>query len=266
VRCLFSTVDVNEILEGAPVHLIADTSGGRWRKPIASAEKIYPNMRLQSSKARTGVYAAFGLKHAQEIPNDCIDVLHKDGVLYPLHAGKPLKQSMLKLMHVPIGLYPKLLAWAEKNNRDNKFYFWPGRKHADINKLLVLVNLTVKEHQMFSKYIQTECDLDELSGFPALRDVAEPRLLNLLRIIKEPKDSIHKIRVSAPFIVSPRMLDPDTPILDQVGIPVLPIGDSFFTGNPKTGNGLGVHLRQLHLVGHHLVKALRSTGEQKQAA
>ena len=67
-------------------------------------------------------------------------------------------------------------------------------------------------------------------------------LLDLLKICAANNDE--QIYINSPFVSKPSVnLKP----LDQKinGVEVYPIGDSLFQGNPKVGNGLGVHLANI---------------------
>ena len=257
VRCLFVEQDSLDWLAKAPVHLLVDASGARWRKPRKLEERIYPGLLLKQATTQAKSYVDYGVVRSSSIPNSRVGVRHKDGWLQPSYRNGVIKQSLIKVQGIPVACYQPLLQWIQKNNQDNKFYLWPGRKHADINQLLLFVSMTVKEHEVLSRLISDEgvelIDLIKWGGFKSNLDL---RLQILLREIYYHEKTGCTALVSQPFIFEPRMLDPDVATDTFHAIPVLPIGDTFFNGNPKTGNGLGVHLHHIHAVSNQLVSAL----------
>lgn len=259
VRCLFVEQNSFDWLAEAPVHLLVDASGARWRKPGKLEEKTYPGLLLKQATNKAQSYLDYGVVRSSSIPNSRVDVRHKDGWLQPLYKNGPIKQSLIKVQDIPIACYQPLLQWIQQNNQDNKFYLWPGRKHAEINRLLLFVSMTVKEHEVLSRFIGDEdIGLIEIIRWDGFKSNLDSRLQSLLRQIYSHEKTCCTTSVSRPFIFEPRMLDPDVASDTLHGVPVLPIGDSFFNGNPKTGNGLGVHIHHIYAVCNHLVGSLTS--------
>lgn len=257
VRCLFVEHDALDWLAELPVHLLIDASGARWRKPEKSEEKIYPGLLLKKATSKAKSYVDCGLVRFSTIPNSRVDVKHKDGWLHPLYKGNVIRQSLIKVQDIPLACYQPLLQWIQKNNSDNKFYLWRCRKNAEINRLLMFVSLTEKEHKILSQFIgETEVDLINIIKWSGFKSSLDSRLQSLFRKIYDYKKSNCTALVSKPFLFEPRMLDPDVISETLHGIPVLPIGDSFFNGNPMTGNGLGVHLKHIRFVRHELMSSL----------
>lgn len=257
VRCLFVEQDPLDWLAEAPVHLLVDASGARWRKPGKLEEKIYPGLLLKQATTQAQSYVDYGVVRSTSIPNSRVDVRHKDGWLQPLYRGGAIKQSLIKVQDIPIACYQPLLQWILQNNQDNKFYLWPGRKHAEINRLLLFVSMTAKEHQVLSRFISGDnVELIDVIQWCEFKSSMDPRLQSLLRQIYAHGKAHCTASVSRPFIFEPRMLDPDVTSDTFHKIPVLPIGDSFFSGNPKSGNGLGVHLHHIRAVSSQLVGSL----------
>ena len=85
----------------------------------------------------------------------------------------------------------------------------------------------------------------------------DPRFQELVKRICHHKEAKKTANLSRPFLFFPKMLDPDSAKRTEADIPVLAIGDSFFCGNPKSGNGLGVHMQHIHLIGQNLSTALK---------
>ena len=257
VRCLFVEQDSLDWLADAPVHLLVDASGARWRKPGKLEEKIYPGLLLRQATTQAQSYVDYGIVRSTSIVNSRVDVRHKDGWLQPLYRGGTIKQSLIKVQDIPIACYQSLLQWIQQNNQDNKFYLWPGRKHAEINRLLLFVSMTAREHQVLSRFISGEdVELIDVIKWCGFKSNLDPRLQILLREIYDHDKTGCTALVSQPFIFEPRMLDPDVATDTFHEIPVLPIGDSFFNGNPKSGNGLGVHLHHIRAVSSQLVGSL----------
>ncbi len=258
VRCLFTGSSDTSWLPADKLHLVIDASGGRWRQFADKGEEVFPGLHLKHCQARARGFGRFGLTHADAVPGECIDVLKKGAWLHPLYKGKVCKQSMLKVSDIPVELYSDLLAQLAKNNRDNKFYLWPGHQSGGRKRMLLIVNLSSAEHEALQKYIDGELSLGSLIQWPSFRSVLDARLQALLKLIKKRGKNAEMVRISRPFVLEPRMLDPDQTAESFNGVPVLSIGDSFFNGNPKSGNGLGVHLGHIATVAEQITTALQS--------
>lgn len=257
VRCLFTAKSPMSWLPTENIHLLVDASGGRWREFPGAQEEVFPGLHLKHCRERAQGFGSYGLLRSDAIAGERIDVLKKGAWLYPLYKGKPCRQSMLKVSDIPIALHSPLMAFLSKNNRDNKFYLWPGRQAGDRKRLLLLVNLSSAEHEALQKFIDNEVSLQSLTQWPRFSSALDVRLQSLMKLIKKHEQRAANVRVARPFVMSPRMLDPDNPQESFKGVPVLSIGDSFFNGNPKSGNGLGVHLGHIGTVAEHMATAMQ---------
>lgn len=164
--------------------------------------------------------------------------------LRPLIDGQPIAICNLKITGIRAELFDELIRWCSKYNHDGKFYVWPGNLFPSVNELLVFVCLNTNEIQQFNQLIPACMTIQNVIEKLNVANSLDTRIRDFLRIIGE-QNSSDECYVEPPFFYRP-YLKPD-PIVREMGSGkiAIPIGDSVYNGNPKVGNGLACHIRNV---------------------
>lgn len=149
---------------------------------------------------------------------------------------------MLKITGIPIWYQPFIMKFVRDNNKDNLFYVWPGKLSQSINEILILISLETLSGETISDLFNRRTKLKELYSRIGNEEFWDPRIIQLLELLCGVNAASDDIWIEPPFRFEPhiKLLGNELPRIS--GKPVIPIGDSFFCGHAKVGNGLGHHL------------------------
>ena len=108
---------------------------------------------------------------------------------------------------------------------------------------LILINIEQFYSQKLFDLLSQRMPLGQFLGVDGAHgELLDPRISTLINLIHEMDSGFEDIWVESPFIWEPHI----KLILDKLphmhGKPVIPVGDAFFYGHVKVGNGLGHHL------------------------
>ena len=198
--------------------------------------------QLEYGSFETG-FSKFGVSALDSTANLKITTIQHDGFEYPALLQHPIKIAMFKVSNIPIQFHDEILNAVRQDNSNNRFYFWPGTLAKDVNRSLLIVNLKKNEYEWLAREIQRPTCLSIfLADFA---DHIETQTLRVLQLIQNRNSSSHmpeNIMVEPPFLFKPYVRVAQQSVQTFYGKPLVPIGDSIFIGNPKTGNGLSKHL------------------------
>ncbi len=199
-------------------------------------------------------FSGFGITNFDDLPMIPLTLVRKGSAFYPTFAETQLKAAMFKLTNVPLELYDTLVAYARENNSDSLIYIWPGTLRAELNSLLILINLSASDYQQVSQLLPQKIDLHSFVTKHSNDLKLDQRILDLFQKILE-GDINKSSKLEPPFLYEPYVYLAGETLPRIAGRPVLRIGDSVFNGHPKVGNGLGSHLVMVGKL-HDLVLSL----------
>ena len=248
VKFYFSPdLDLKQLSDTAINCFFDATSGQLIGSSYNSAE--HPNVSMQYSK-RNLQFSGSGIKQLHNFPNSEVSyteimLKYSEPFHYPFYENSKIYTNMFKLTGIPVSIIQRIHTFIEPLNALNRFFVWEGTLNNEINEGLMLINLTIKEHQILKSQNQTPKKLKSfLESNANILSSLDRDIISVLRVLGE-LDIGNKICFEPPFSYFPHInLEAHTGRFN--GKPIFPIGDSLFSGNPKVGNGLGTHLSFLN--------------------
>ncbi len=251
VKFLFQENYDLSFVEKANTRLVFDATGGRLtekrsaeiREPAPTAIR---RITFPVRKAYGLGFRPFGITHIKDT-QELEMALWADGRhIAPAYGDKLVQVPMMKLINIPIALKKELKRQLSAVNHDGIFYCWEGKLKSQINSLMLFVNLDAESLRVLSSTIDSsmslaEFTLDHASALSAL----DERVVQVFKMLAEDAAHARRIKLEAPFLYAPSILNEAVPFSKVGNIPLIPIGDSTFKGNPKVGNGLGFHLKTI---------------------
>ena len=163
---------------------------------------------------------------------------------YPFHApyigNSRINTHMVKLTGIPEYLLNDVHDFIEPRNSSNLFFLWKGALKDEFNQGLVLINLTSHEYEFLKSRIIDPLEIITfLETDPEISAPLNENIQSLLELLIE-LESNNQIKINPPFKYSPHInLHPECGYLGEKRI--FPVGDAYFCGHPKVGNGLWTH-------------------------
>ena len=155
---------------------------------------------------------------------------------------------MVKLIHIPIRFYDQLIRYIVGHNSDNKFYAWPGTLKAEINQVILIINLKKEEYLFLSEKIQGPTRVDDALRDRSFAEKMDARVIDIFEIVSKISDSADGISIEPPFLFDPYLIKKKGGFDRLYGRPVIPVGDSIYNGNVKLGNGISPHLSHIKYI------------------
>ncbi len=230
-------------LDSKSIDFFFDATGGRRVKceyPISNTQQN--DLKLQDLVKDfnySGINTLNNVPH--EIKNNLeITLKASDAFHFPYIGNSQIYTPIIKLTGIPENLLKEVHEFIEPRNTSNLFFIWQGDLRSDFNEGLVFINLTNKEHSLLNSCIQGFMNLNlflinNKEILSSLDSNIEAFLQMLVKL-----DSSRQIKISQPFSYSP-YINLDAGFGYFEGKRIFPVGDSYFCGNPKVGNGLWTH-------------------------
>lgn len=231
-------------LNSKSINFFFDATGRRLNEceyvssnPQESDLKL-PNAMMDFSYA--GLKQLYNMPYSE--PNHVSFTLKASGAYHFPHIGNSkVHTHMIKLTGIPISLMKAVFDFILPRNASNLFFVWQGVLKDDFNQGLVLINLTAMEHELLTSRIDNSMNLktflkNNSDILPSLNDNIKS-FFEMLVIL----DSNNQIKIDQPFSYLPYInLNAESGSIG--GKRIFPIGDAYFCGHPKVGNGLWTHL------------------------
>ena len=147
-----------------------------------------------------------------------------------------------KITKIDPGLKERFFDRFIRNDYCPGLYFWDGTMKADLNESLLILSLSSPEFSFMTGHVS---EVQSLSTLLERHDNAvdfSDRMKTVIRWLSDNQTGLTPC-IEPPFQWSPYIRFKRKSMLHDR--PVIHIGDSLFNGNPKAGNGLGPHLREL---------------------
>ncbi|MDC0989560.1 hypothetical protein OAR29_03360 [Rhodospirillales bacterium] len=252
VKFLFDANYNLDFLDKTKISLFFDATGGRifneYEKGVSQSDSIkfyLPRLvGLGKHHENHGIIT-------DDVGDEISGFLIKDNkTYYPTLNDVPIITAMLKITSIPATFYPVIFDHIVSKNDDNIFYVWPGKLNLAFNELLLFINLDSSNLKYFCKIIEKRINIKTLlnTGILGVSNI-DPRILGIIDLLGNVLDIGDSVFIEEPFIYKPHVQMLSNSLPRYRGQRLIPVGDSFFTGNPKTGNGLERHLysvREIH--------------------
>lgn len=244
VKFFYSPVIAYKELTHSSIDFFIDATGGRL------PDIDYPSLSTETNDVTlqniVGNFNYTGIIPQNQSPNstqnDFEVILKPSGqVHYPFINDTIIHTPMIKITGVPENLLQRVDDFIKPLNADNKFFIWKGALKADFNEGLIFINLTNKEFDLLQSHLNNPIKLGVfLKNNHDLLSSLHKDIISFIKMLAK-LDKRDKIKIEQPFSYSP-YINLNAGLGQLNGKPIYPIGDSYFTGNPKVGNGLWTHL------------------------
>ncbi len=229
VKFFFRDDPYDDLIKKSCIDLIVDATGGKLYKYYSNHKEKNISLKIPLNKNKND-FLSFVLKE-------------KNNYHYPFFQGKQVINYQFKIVGIAEKLYPSIAQYIKDNNHDNLFYIWIGKLIKKLNEILIIVNIKAKDIKIFHSLLKKRICIEEFEQFDKrLILEIDNRIVELIKIILKIKTKKDNIYFEPPFSYKPRikLFNKDLPkYYDKI---IIPIGDSYYIGNAKVGNGLGMHL------------------------
>ena len=232
-------------IEDSGANLIIDATGGKLEYLYPQTDNLLSELKIRHNEGYTDDFRYAGV-HPYESAKHPISVdlkLH-DGRYYPYLNDKRIHYPMFKMTKIPAAYLDQVMEFASDNNQDNIFYIWRGRLAQEVNEVLILINLQEAGFEHLEKHMSERASLKEFIEIANKgRDgVIDNRIKELANLLAGIDASCYSIKVEPPFRYEPNIKLLPQGITRVFSKPIIPIGDSYYPGHVKVGNGLGYHI------------------------
>lgn len=237
------TIDYSD-LNHPSIDFFIDATGGRYKEiAYSSTNLIKADIALEELIGDfhyTGIVPDNRTHSAQEC--DFKVTLKPSGDFhYPYINEANIHTPMIKITGVPEKLLHKVDDFIRPHNLENKFFLWKGALKSEFNEGLIFINLSIKEYDLLDTTINHTMPISTfLIDYDDILTSLSDDIVSFIKMLKV-LDQEKKIKIEKPFSYSPN-INLNAALGQLNGKPIYSIGDSYFTGNPKVGNGLWTHL------------------------
>ena len=237
-------------LNNKHIGLFFDCTGGRLKESqYISSEKTELNIELNNQNMNFKYAGINQLYNMADSKSKNIKVLLKGSYSrhYPFINNLAIQMYMIKLTGIPKKLFRAVLNFVEKDNVSNLFYTWEGSLKDELNKGLILINLTDIEYKLMILHIDNPMSLrDFLNKNSEIINQLNIKIVSFLEMLIT-IDNDKLVKIEKPFSYCPYInMNAELGYFNNKNI--FPIGDSLFCGNPKVGNGLSFHLEFINKI------------------
>ena len=231
-------------LNNKNITLFFDATGGRIKDNISNlSPQTQLNIKVKNfnlNSMHTGIIQLHNKTYSA--PHHIEVVLKGSGSIhYPYIHNSKIHTHMIKLSGLTKELTKKVFSFIKNANDLNLFYVWEGSLKEEINESLVFINLTAIEYDLMVLRINAAMNLKKfLNQNLDIKTKLNSKIISFLDMLVK-IDSDHLTKIERPFSYCPYInMNPEQGYINDRQI--FPIGDSFFCGHPKFGNGLSIHL------------------------
>lgn len=236
-------IDYSE-LNHPSIDFFIDATGGKFKEiEYTLHNKIKNNVSLEellNNFQYTGIIP--GNRTSNSAQSHFKVTLKPSGDLhYPFIDDDQIHTPMIKITAIPENFLKKVDDFIRPLNIDNKFFLWKGAFKSEFNEGLIFINLLRKEFDLLNDNLNEPMTIhDFFNDHSGILNSLNHDIISFMKMLKD-LDENNQIKIEKPFSYSP-YINLNAEIGQFNGIPIYPIGDAYFTGNPKVGNGLWTHL------------------------
>ena len=228
IKFLFKEDPYDDLIKEPEIDLIVDATAGK-------VHEYYPNHKEKNIL----------LKIPTNKKNDYLEFFLKEtkNYHYPFFLNKQIINYHFKIVGIKENLLASITEYINNNNHDNIFYVWVGKLIKELNEILIIINLKEESLEIFYHLLKKKIPIEKFEQFiEKIKSKVDYRIIKLVKIILKTKTKDDEIYLEPPFSFSPRIKLFNKNLPKFYNKIIIPIGDSYYTGNAKVGNGLGMHL------------------------
>lgn len=220
--------------------IILDASGGRFinNNKLEIKRKLKINRRLPQIKEN------FGQKLSTDNKFNQFELVDFGHTIRPFNNGSPLQIPFLKINYLPTKIKQEFIYFSNELNHDYGIYYWNGVMRDDLNHALLFISLLESEFYLIDDLINSPLRLDQAWDSNLFKEKTSKRLSILFEWLLSKIEKTKMCYLEPLFLWEPFLcIRKEMYISDNTKY--LRIGDSHYIGNPKVGNGLTEHLKEL---------------------
>tara|TARA_Y100000589_G_scaffold315646_1_gene339420 strand:- start:1228 stop:2637 length:1410 start_codon:yes stop_codon:yes gene_type:complete len=228
IKFLFKEDPYDDLIKEPEIDLIVDATAGK-------VHEYYPNHKEKNIL----------LKIPTNKKNDYLEFFLKEtkNYHYPFFLNKQIINYHFKIVGIKENLLASITEYINNNNHDNIFYVWVGKLIKELNEILIIINIKEESLEIFYHLLKKKIPIEKFEQFiEKIKSKVDYRIIKLVKIILKTKTKDDEIYLEPPFSFSPRIKLFNKNLPKFYNKIIIPIGDSYYTGNAKVGNGLGMHL------------------------
>ena len=229
IKFLFKDDPYDDLIKESNVDLLVDATGGKISEFYPSHKEKNILLKIPTNQ-NNKEYLSFFLKE-------------KNNYHYPFFLDKQIINYQFKIVGISENLSTMISKYINENNYDNLFYVWVGKLNKELNEVLIIVNIKEPDIEIFHDLLKKRICIKEFEFFDKkTKSRIDNRIVELIKIILNTKTNLDEIYLEPPFSYTPRIKLFYKNLPTYYDRTIIPIGDSYYTGNAKVGNGLGMHL------------------------
>ena len=212
------------------VTFIINATGNRFNKKMID----HKNYKELSYKNISFANNQFYFNNLKQVQNKEVKVFKSNNFYNLSNENYIANWCIVKIINIPIKKYDFCKNIIEKLNfNENKFFIWKGNLSDDINECLIFINLEENEIKEFININEKLKLKDAIKNL----NLTNKKIIYLFKnLLKEDNN----IEIEPIFYYSPYFIQTiNQKINDKY---IINIGDSYFNGDPKLGNGLALHI------------------------
>lgn len=219
---------------------LIDATGGRFLNQSQGEVKILGNINPRNAEKKL-------LNSGKLLSNSFqnrLKIAQKGNTIFPILDEQKLSLAYLKINYVDQNIKENFINFAHSLG-DFGIYFWDGQMKSNNNRSLIFITLSEEEHNALCLYIKRPMHISTMVQSVSIQKITSNRIVNLIEFIDKysaPESAI----VEPPFRWSPYFVPRSDIQINTTKY--VNIGDSFFNGNPMTGNGLRFHLHEINKI------------------
>ncbi|MCP5381970.1 MAG: hypothetical protein H6912_06335 [Kordiimonadaceae bacterium] len=185
-------------------------------------------------------------------------ILRASGPFHIPYLGQTrILTHLFKITGIPQSLFSEVLDFILPINSKNTFYIWNGVLIEELNHGLVLINISIEEYDILSSVIDNPVNLISfIDNNPDKLNSLNKHIYSLIGRLIE-LDEGNNIKINPPFRYAP-YINLNGELGTFQGKQIFPVGDSYFCGHPKVGNGLWTHLGFINHIVQEIQTSLKS--------
>lgn len=233
-----------DFIEKSGASLIIDTTAGKIDYLYPKADSLLKEINVKQEKEYEEDFSYAGVHPYESAKHPVlVNLKLQEGRYYPYLDDKRIHYPMFKMTKIPVSYLDKVLEFVSKKNQDNIFYVWRGRLNHEINEVLVLINLQESGFNYLAKHMTKRVSLQDFIEITntSKKGVIDDRVKDLAKFITNLDKSCDSAKVEPPFRYEPNIKLLPQGITRVFSKPIIPMGDSYYPGHVKVGNGLGYH-------------------------
>ena len=235
-----NNIDICNIDNISKPKMIIDASGGNLISHDSSKKINRKILKIINPIAKS-------MSGQEATPLHKLNKLHMvnfGSIIKPFYNELPIQIPFLKINYLPPEIKSNFIYFANKLNNEYGVFYWNGLMRSDLNHSLLILSLYQDEFNNLDDLIDSPIRLDNAWSNDKFRQHTSKRITIIFEWLLSSLDKKNMCYLEPLFLWQPYLcVRNKRTILEN--IEYLNVGDSYYIGNPKVGNGLSNHLKEL---------------------